>query len=114
MPRTAGGLRPRVYKQRHAAECGVDRVERHRAAAARYDGLAVRHQATVHIAAIDEWLRPALEHDLADALWDAYIAAPGDAPTLRETTFGGDRGLLPFRVDDDAESVHVCAITWIG
>ncbi len=37
---------------------------------------------------------------LVDAPWDAYIAAPGDDPTLRETTFGGGRGLLSFRVDD--------------
>ena len=49
-----------------------------------------------------------------DAPWDAYIAAAGDAPTLRETRFGGGRGLLPFRVDDDAEMIHVFAITWIG
>jgi hypothetical protein len=29
---------------------------------------------------------------LVDAPWDADIAAPGDDPTLRETTFGGGRG----------------------
>jgi hypothetical protein len=55
------------------------------------------------------WGRP-----LVDAPWDASIAAPGDDPTLRETTFGGGRGLLSFRVDDDAEMIHVFAITWIG
>ena len=27
---------------------------------------------------------------------------------------GGGRGLLSFRVDDDAEMIHVFAITWIG
>jgi len=48
-----------------------------------------------------------LSHALVDAPWDVYIAAPGDAPTLRETTFGGGRGLLSFRVDDDAEMIHV-------
>ena len=42
------------------------------------------------------------------------LAALGDAPTLRETTFGGGRGLLSFRVDDDAEMIDVFAITWIG
>jgi hypothetical protein len=57
---------------------------------------------------------PSAPADLVDAPWDAYIAAPGDDPTLRETTFGGGRGQLSFRVDDDAEMIHVFAITWIG
>ncbi|WP_028930735.1 IS5 family transposase, partial [Pseudonocardia asaccharolytica] len=56
-----GGRSPRfdpdIYRQRHAVEASINLHKQNRAVATRYEKLALRYEATTHIAGINIWLR---------------------------------------------------------
>lgn len=48
---------PTRYRDRHAIECAFSALKHHRGVATRYDKLAVRFDATIHVANIGRWLK---------------------------------------------------------
>ncbi|MFR9754090.1 hypothetical protein ACL02S_24050 [Nocardia sp. 004] len=46
-----------IRRDRNTVERGINLLEQNRAVATRFDKLAIRYLTTVHIAAINQWLR---------------------------------------------------------
>ncbi|WP_425320997.1 transposase [Actinomyces qiguomingii] len=55
---------PTAYKDRNTVERCFGQLKQNRALATKYDKLAVRYQATTHIASIDHWLKRLTQHAL--------------------------------------------------
>jgi transposase len=56
LPEPARSGRPSLFSKRQLIDGGINRLKRNRGVATRFDKLAVRYEATLHIAAINEWL----------------------------------------------------------
>ncbi|GAA4946616.1 hypothetical protein GCM10023238_11160 [Streptomyces heliomycini] len=69
-PGRAGGRHPafdrELYKARNVVERCFNRLKQFRAIATRFDELAVRHRAGLHLAALILWLREPSQDHLSD------------------------------------------------
>ena len=106
----------------NAASAGC---KRNRAVATRYDKLAVRYEATVHVAAINEWLLPLMKHALAAVrqIAEELTVRPsmifldgrefsGEPPGLRTVQRGPL--MLVYLTDVRGERVVIIQVNWIG